>query len=376
MNIKKTIWLAALMALFPFFLHAQGHFDWVKSYSGPDKPGDDVANRIIQTETDSEGNLYVMCECSASAGINGVPLVDHPELSPYDNVIIMKIEPTGDIVWKKSISSNPYKSEGLGIRLVGDTTVVCLVIVPLVENRLYFIDSLYTDPRSQLLGLDSTYQSFGAVYVSLNNNGDLLEQHIVEISGIDNHGDLITMDRVRLQPRYEGHVLPWFGTSWCFDIDHDGNIIILRSAEDFTDIKTGAIDSMGYNIMERYSIENGLLSGLRIWVDGHGRCDIYPQNQPKMWNLMLMKFSPHFDDLLGYQYLFSDEQGDPDDFLHTPHDLYIDSIGNIYLIDNLRKFHYADPHSARLTGTSQFINLQNSSNGVLIKCDSALNPIY
>jgi len=378
MNIKKTIGLAVLMLLLPFASFAQGHFDWVKSYSGPDKSGDLISNRIIQTEIDSEGNLYVFSQCSGSASINGIPLVDHPELNQYYNVIIMKFSSTGDIVWRKSISSQTHPSYGHCMRLVGDTMVVILASVPL-EGRIYFIDSLYTNARTQLFTSDSMRSVLGVTYVSLDSNGGFKEHHFVQIAKIDNHGDLITMDRELHDPRYEGKVLPTGISSWPFGIDGDGNIIIQRPAVDFVDIKTGAIDSMGYNVMDRYSIENGLLSGLQIWVDGHGRFDIYPQNQPKMWNLMLMKFSPHFDDLLGYQYLFTDEQVESqyvDNCVPRPHDLYIDSSNNIYVIEHLIRA-TDQPLSARLAGSSQVLGRGSChAFSFLVKCSSDLRPIF
>ena len=378
--MKQILSFLLLLAatMFTTALHAQsGHFDWVKSYSGPDKNGE-VMNRIIQTETDGDGNLYVLAQCSGSASIDGVPLVPYPQLNQYYNVVILKMGSTGDIVWKKTISGNQYPSYGHCMRLVGDTMVVILASVPL-EGRIYFIDSLYTNARTQLFTSDSMRSVYGVTFVSLDSNGGFKEHHFVQIAKIDNHGDLITMDRELHDPRYEGKVLPTGISSWPFGIDGDGNIIIQRPAVDFVDIKTGAIDSMGYNVMDRYSIENGLLSGLQIWVDGHGRFDIYPQNQPKMWNLMLMKFSPHFDDLLGYQYLFTDEQAESqyvDNCIARPHDLYIDSSNNIYVIEHLIRA-TNQPLSARLAGSSQVLGRGSCpSFSFLVKCSSDLRPIF
>jgi hypothetical protein len=55
--MKRIILLAAFVVL-SLAAHAQ-HFDWVKSYTGSDRPGH-VDNWIVGSVSDSQGNLYVL----------------------------------------------------------------------------------------------------------------------------------------------------------------------------------------------------------------------------------------------------------------------------------------------------------------------------
>ena len=64
------------------------------------------------------------------------------------------------------------------------------------ENKVSIFRNYSFNLTSKLFELDSTFNSTINVFLSLNSNGDLLEHHTIEMSGIDNYGDLIITDSV------------------------------------------------------------------------------------------------------------------------------------------------------------------------------------
>ena len=79
------------------------HFDWVKSYSGQERPGE-FWNYIVSSVTDSHGNLYVAGQFANGASIDEqalLPITLHGSLCDNINAAIVKFSPEGQIMWKK-----------------------------------------------------------------------------------------------------------------------------------------------------------------------------------------------------------------------------------------------------------------------------------
>ena len=136
----------ALLALMAITAHAQ-HFDWVKSYSGNERP-DELWNYIVSSVTDSHGNLYVAGQFANGASIDGQDLLP---ITPTDNIpnsCIMKVSPEGDILWKKILHSNLSSGTQIyELQLVGDTALFASVYfgLPLRNNEyLYFCDFFHS----------------------------------------------------------------------------------------------------------------------------------------------------------------------------------------------------------------------------------------
>ena len=107
-------------------LHAfSQHFDWVKSYSGPNDNNGLPSNEIIESVADSEGNLYILGEFTKGADIDGTDLLP---ISANNNrsVVIAKISPLGNLVWHKSIYSSYSSCHAYGIKKSGDSTLMGL----------------------------------------------------------------------------------------------------------------------------------------------------------------------------------------------------------------------------------------------------------
>ena len=77
--MKQILSFLLLLAatMFTTALHAQGHFDWVKSYEGSNTSYD---NTIVGKDVDSEGNIYIIGHFTPGAQINGVGLLP---MTPY-----------------------------------------------------------------------------------------------------------------------------------------------------------------------------------------------------------------------------------------------------------------------------------------------------
>ena len=350
---------------------ADGHFEWVKAYTGSDASSGTPENHVVGTVTDSRGNLYVLGQCGPGASINGVSLVHqhHPWLRDR-HTFIAKLTPEGELVWHRTISSPGYGG-GIAIRMVGDTSIACMGAFRLV-GPVYWLDTFYTDISNQLMPTDSMDQPTATAFLTFNLDGNLLEQHFLQFSPIDSLGKVITTDRETGNPddsaTYTVGSFAFMGTT--FEIDRRGNIIVFRNTQDAVIIDDPA-SSTGYSL---YTIENGKLSGFQIWVDGHPRFDIFPENNPKTWNVALAKFSPHFERLLNYQYLFEEEVGECAPTYNVNNYTTIDSSGCLYVVVN--KGFFSDSSSAKVVNLPFVFRILNAANGIIVKCDTNLKPVF
>jgi hypothetical protein len=110
-------------------------------------------------------------------------------------------------------------------------------------------------------------------------------------------------------------------------------------------------------------------------VNGHSRFTFYPENRPSVSNYRILKFSPHFDSLIQYQYVFADT---PfwDDF-STVGRLLIDSDNNIYLCSTVGSDLGMSSGRVSLNGAPDMaLEGKEATMGFLIKYNSHLEPQY
>ncbi len=149
-----------------------------------------------------------------------------------------------------------------------------------------------------------------------------------------------------------------------FCVDSDGNIYIGQVPIDNIALLDGW-----------YSIENGKLSGVLIIVDGHSRFTFYPENRPSVSNYRILKFSPHFDNLIKYQYVFADTSFW--DKAATVGRLLIDSENNIYLCSAVENILSRGSGRVSLNGASDMaFEGKEATMGFIIKYNSHLEPQY
>ena len=360
---RKTLTFA-LLALMAITTHAQ-HFDWVKSYTGTDRQNR-IDNYIVGSVTDSDGNVYILGQCAFNATFEGVS-ISPIQYSNRNSIVIAKISPSGDMVWHKTVATKGSNG-ACAIRMNGDTSLICMLGLSLADT-IYFLDTLYTDARSEIMPSDSLDSRNGTVFVTLSLDGELQEFHLLQTVYVDYAGHQITTDKITGNAVDSSTVSPHGFSDCTFVVDNNGNIIVARKAWDFVDIL-----HKEDNQFVRYSIENGLLSGIQIWVDGHCRSTIFPQNQPKNWNIMLAKFAPHFNNLKNFHYLFADEQGE--NMIWPVQSMAVDSHNNIYLTATGSVATSFEPATATLSQTSQVYERINNVNSFLLKCNNNLIPLY
>lgn len=263
-------------------------WDWVKGYGS----SMDYGNKIIGTVTDNDGNLYFLGEFQYGALWNGEPLLPSEAYSAGEvgvKVIIAKISPQGDMVWKKILSGR-RGCAAYDIKKVGDTAFACMVDFegPYEQENLYWLDTLlvgygdYPQPRdipsmpmTRLYGRTTAYLKFGF-------DGTLQEQHFIHLTCVDTNGNNIGKV-VQNIFYFENNRI----TDPRFDIDSEGNIYLLRLPTD------QALDDTVL-----LTVWNGQIQTVQVWVDNRMVGTIDTRSRPWMGYPHLMKFSPHFDTLL------------------------------------------------------------------------------
>ncbi len=372
--------------------YSNGDFEWVDFYSGiTNYYGATDCNKIVGSDVDSEGNVYVIGEFTYGAEIDDVELLP---ITPYgsqwstNNVVIAKLSPAGDLLWRKTIHSNDgQNSSALGIRCLGDTSVVCIAFMssPGSGNYTYFLDTLLPDYESAsfLWAHDSLMRGIPTAWLQFSPDGELQERHLLTISYIDSVGNEIMGDKIfENAPQYANRYDNYPFSVRAFDVDAEGNIILVRSAYDQLHLYCDTCN----NHETLFSTANGMISAFNILIDdGKGfrklRCTI--PSPTSIYNSQLLKFSPHFDSLMASSYYFSMP---PDDTLvdnieiHIYHSVKTDLNGNVYVTGSVlpiegitfgHNFGLELPNSGGLT-----LDIQESSmyKPFLIEFNSELIP--
>ncbi len=260
--------------------------------------------------------------------------------------------------------------------IVGDTAlyVASSVYIPYRDGQyIYFYDTLITkDNASYMMPLDSCASSVATAFSIMDLDGNFLEHHFLQVAWIDSAGRVITLDRITGNPESSRRIenLNFLANPFC--VDSDGNIYIGQVPTDIISIP----DTPGSNDWQWWSIENGKLSGVLIMVDGHSRFTFYPENRPSVSNYRILKFSPHFDNLIQYQYVFVDTPFWDDD-VPTAGRLLMDSDNNIYLCQTVYNDIRRGSGRVSLNGASDMaFEGKEATMGFIIKYNSHLEPQY
>ena len=366
--MKKTLF--AMLLTLACLCGTQGQrFEWAKGYASAQQ-----GSEIKGTVADREGNLYILGTFRNDARWDGEPLLP---MTPYGrnhdntNVLIAKISPSGQMVWKKVIHSNDgLNSYAYDIKPVGDTAFACLVqLTPPVQNGgnyLYYLDTLLVDASDYPVPVPYFSLTCYTAYLQFDFEGRVQEQHFLQVSYLDADGNDIAypsqLPHIDPTPWYVSDVLYYPS----FDVDAAGNIYLSRMAINSTYC---CLDS----VME-YSVEAGTISAVKYWVDHRlaGVNYIDPHRRPQDGIPELLVFSPHFDTLLASRCLFQHYvNGTPSTYLR------LDKYGDLYALGTITVYHIDDTvvvDSER--GLSFPINAAEYRKGYLVKLDSALTPIY
>ena len=295
-----------------------GRFDWVRYYSGRDYSSTGISNKCAGIVHDSAGNTYYLGEFGVGAGIDSttfLPFTPTGYGTNSNGTVIAKFSPSGDMLWHKAIYSNyGMHTCAWQIQMLGDTAIACLVQLSQPNGwgrYTYFLDTLLTEYDDFFVDNDTIYKYVISELFLLNLDGDLIRRHSMQTAFYDTVGSLIR--------EYDGEVQTWPLGANHFCIDNDGNIILLRLAQDYVP---------GYGM-----VRDGLVTGLRFIIDGDKFFDYHIEGRPQGWQYQILKFSPNFDSLHYVKYFVEPK---PDQTYSSINRLFFSSMtndddGNFYI---------------------------------------------
>ena len=303
--MKKYILLLFLLAA---SLHAfSQHFDWVKSYYGPQLNSTDEYHRIISSVIDQSGNVYALGYCTPGAQIGNTELLP----VSFENrlcVLIAKFTPSGELAWYKAIHTRASNSLPFDIRMCGDTAITVMVAFRLPSggdspngNTVFYLDTLLTSSNGNLMVTDSIAYFMTNAFITLDYDGNVIEQHFVQLAYVDSTGSTLRMSNT-YGTSGDNRIITSILSNEMFNIDKEGNIYVCRKAMDV--------------YSSELSVETGSIRELRILVDGQQSLYYEPSYRSDHRNQQILKFSPHFEQLIDAIYVF--------DSLNIPDGLYTD----------------------------------------------------
>ena len=287
--MKKAITLT-ILSLFTLVAHAQ-HFDWVKTYAGNIE-----YTKIVSSVTDNAGNLYILGCFSQESRIDGVNLC--PIATDKQCVLIAKITPSGEMVWYKPICSSGSHSYAYDIRMLDDSSLMVMVSLALPydngygeSNNLYYLDTLLTGNDDYLMPTNSIASNMYNAFIAFNFDGNVIEQHFVGVGYIDTLGNTLTPNYIGANNSERMYARMLSGQT--FNVDSEGNIYVIRATNDY------------WSALGRlWIINDGTLAALNIMVDGNRSLTYNIPRPTATWNQQILKFSPHFDSIIGDVYIF------------------------------------------------------------------------
>lgn len=371
---KRTL-VAAVLLLFFFaprsvvFGQSNGHFEWAKGFGTGDPNGG--ACHITGSVTDSLGNLYILGQFrNDSEWGSGWDAESLMPMTPYGpganttiNVIIAKISPDGEMVWKKVIHSNNGSHQTpQDIKKVGDTAFACLVemLLPTEDRYVYYLDTLI--PGRSDYPVNSMYvrNSMRTAFIMFDFEGNVIEQHFLYVTYTDTTGN----DFVKY---YNNDTTPWFSSDRfrnpSFDIDADGNIYICRASMDRLDDSINAA--------------NGMIRGIKFWVDNRKVGEYINDSRPMQWYPQIIKFSPHFDTMLVCKYIVQKHSDSIEYNLYDTRTI-VDEDGSVYIkvIQELRN----EQNNTIIVDSTNNIYIEHSGRLLelcyVVKYDAVLTPLY
>ena len=341
-------------------------FEWAKGFAA----GENVA--IVGSVVDSVGNLYILASINFNTcwenGSRLLPIAPYGNAQDDGDVLIAKISPAGELVWRKVIHGEATNSIPHDIKLVGDSAFACLVTMPLASEigYLYYLDTLV---RREGFGIypeypmSALYIATGAstvtALITFDFGGNVKEQHFLWMSYLDYNGDDIVLTYTEYpQPWYQARTLRHPSVAF----DSEGNIYLSRWTYDMISAGQG----------NNYSVEDGTISAVKFWCDRRV-VGIATTDSNRFFSPQILKFSPHFDTLLGSNYVYQTRNNNIDCWetkliYHAPH-IY----ARFRLVPNLSQNYIVFDS---LNGITTVIDYsRHAEKDVIIKYDSSLTAV-
>ncbi|HKM00550.1 MAG TPA: hypothetical protein VJ083_00695, partial [Sedimentibacter sp.] len=341
--MKKLITLIAI-TIVSFNLYSQ---QWAKSYTGAEEDATSFFNTVYNTACDSQGNTYFVGTFGEGATFDGIPLLDAQLYNNAQSLVVAKLDPNGNMLWRKAIKnwSNYNVWPANNLKIVGDTSIVFLVsqmMLPLNNNSyfLYYLDTLVRVPQGENYYPDYPFSALdgysGSMLITLDLDGNLINNHFLQIALLDSNNHKVN----------SSYLIDIQGT---FDIDKDGYIYVYT--------RTLALYS------------NTIIDSLQIIADKER--EFGPFNIPFVENLTLFKFSPNCQDLIWARSLTIDTVsygGDIVSFMPYAKGIDIDSFGYIYITGFLEVYRdiFREGYGDSTRYTDVIVNPNNPNNKIRI----------
>ncbi len=336
--MKKVI-LLVLILNFQFSilnsLRAQG-FEWVRTYTGQEVTSGVTTNQLLGSCVDSAGNLYILGEFSPQAQLCGESLLPMDVITtPLKRaVVVAKLSPSGELLWHKAIYNGKQSCYAYALRMVGDSSIMTMVSMGLPYDHgyneymnLYYLDTLLTGNDDYLMPTDSVSSNYYTTFITFDFDGNETERHIICKGLTDTNGNILT-SRITHGIDFDKMSAQML-SSENFNIDADGNILVVRSVhEDYINGRYCDTCEGGYYY---WGIDKGTIGSIMIVVDGTHTLT-YPVLYPTaLWNQQIIKFSPHFDSLIGAIYIFDSALTHRSRPTIKVHSFNIDKYNNLYI---------------------------------------------
>lgn len=291
---RKTL-AFALLALIAITAHAQ-HFDWVRSYYGPNNSDGTPVNEILGSVMDRDGNVYILGQFIGSARWD-----DDTGILPFSahrnrSAVIARFSPNGELAWHKELYCTYSDLDAWTIRMMGDTAI--MVYVDLVypfdhgynyTNKLYYFDTLLTSAErfpEEPDSLHTTGIDGASAFITMSlENGKVIEEHFLKQAYVKNDGTLLRSETSGLVETRGGII--------SFNLDNEGNVYLIRRTSDFV----GHYDTI-------YSPSNGNIISAKLLIDGGESQLVVPLEPSFDVNYQIIKMSPHFDSVIASTYIF------------------------------------------------------------------------
>ena len=342
------------------------YFDWVKGYTSCAYMAGTEIGRAV---SDAEGNVYFIGTFRKGAMLDDEDLLPVEEASWLtNNICIVKYSPNGRLLWHKALWKTGT-SQSLGkLLMLGDSVLAYYGVIKFSPDDPLSLDyTYYWDTLMQGAPFNGDSVNIGAcaglVYLDLED-GSVKEQHFLSIGYNDTAGNPIYF-------YWPGVASETPSGAYPFTIDNEGNVIIATNGYHTRGLMDPTTHTVPY-----YSWENGDIGAIRIMVDGERSFYFHSNSCPRYWNPLLMKFSPHFDNLLSARFLFEPSIV-PTDF--DPFDIHVPPTDPNYPLGESRAYHCNDNTIAAFETDDEgniylvgaFSRCGYTANDTLIPVDSA-----
>lgn len=339
--------LLFLIVILPLLSHAQGEWQWAKSYSGRDDYGGYPNNEIICADFDADGNIYVMGKFGHEATIDGEKILHdsiHNKIAltvsnlglTYDldhpGTFIAKFSSQGDMVWKKVIKMHSSAKARPSWMEVKNDRVHFLANLGF-HQALYYLDTLvletnHRQPDSVYVNDPIPYRHIHLnCFVTFDLDGNVLDEHFLRLYQRESSLPFIPhTGQISI-----GHFIREGNP---FHVDRGGNIYILAYVHHYgapvEEPLTIAVDEEKFFDFHTLRANGGYDGALGDWI--------------------LFKFSPDWD-LIWHKQLVHHttginhelKPGDPNGYSISVHDMSFDDEDNLYVCGSTRIDHVSIP---------------------------------